>query len=242
MEQPTSAQVDRWIHKGTKLFADAIAELADAEFRAPSLLPGWTRAHVIAHVVGNAKALLNLLTWARTGVETPMYASDEARATEIEERAQEPPEWLRAEFAASARELDDGLAALAPEHLDRPLHTRQGTSVTARQVPWLRTGELWLHLVDLDIGHTCADFPTDLVDALLARVTADRSAARSCPWLLLAPTDREREWEVTSGTTASSPVRVTGTAAEVLAWLTGRSTGSGLHTDSGGVPALPAWL
>ena len=42
---------------------------------APSLLPGWTvgpRAHPRG---AQRRRLINLLTWARTGVETPMYAS-----------------------------------------------------------------------------------------------------------------------------------------------------------------------
>ena len=67
---------------GEELLARAVGK-ADP-LAAPSLLPGWSRAHVVAHVAGNAVALLNLLTWARTGVETPMYADDAARNADIE--------------------------------------------------------------------------------------------------------------------------------------------------------------
>src|SRR5256885_15091039 len=50
----------------------------------PSLLPGWTRGHVLTHVARNGDGLGNLLRWARTGTETPMYASREARRADIE--------------------------------------------------------------------------------------------------------------------------------------------------------------
>ena len=45
----------------------------------PSLLPGWSRGHVLTHLARNADGAVNLLTWARTGVETPQYVSQEQR-------------------------------------------------------------------------------------------------------------------------------------------------------------------
>ena len=56
-----------------------VAALTDSQARAPSLLPGWTRGHVVTHLARNADALRNLLTWARTGIPTPMYPSRQAR-------------------------------------------------------------------------------------------------------------------------------------------------------------------
>ena len=49
--------------------------LTDAEVAEPSLLPGWTRGHVLTHLARNADGLANLLRWAGTGIETPVYAS-----------------------------------------------------------------------------------------------------------------------------------------------------------------------
>ncbi len=46
-----------------------------ADLAAASLLPGWTRGHVLAHVARNADGFVNLLTAARTGEALPMYAS-----------------------------------------------------------------------------------------------------------------------------------------------------------------------
>ena len=66
-----------------RLLASAAA-LTDASAGEPSLLPGWTRGHVLTHVARNGDGLGNLLRWARTGTETPMYASREARRADIE--------------------------------------------------------------------------------------------------------------------------------------------------------------
>src|SRR5262249_3857831 len=38
------------------LFLAAIAGLSDDDVRAPSLLPGWTRAHVLSHVARSGEA------------------------------------------------------------------------------------------------------------------------------------------------------------------------------------------
>ena len=80
-----------WAADGTRLVVAALADLRDDGFPAPSLLPGWTRAHVVAHLARNAEALTRLATWARTGVETPMYVSPEQRDAEIETSARQPP-------------------------------------------------------------------------------------------------------------------------------------------------------
>ena len=58
--------------------------LTDAEAAGPSLLPGWTRGHVLTHLARNADALVGLVDGALTGVAAPMYPSVEARAADIE--------------------------------------------------------------------------------------------------------------------------------------------------------------
>ena len=66
--------------RGTAFFARKLNELPDAaELDGGTLLSGWTRRHVVAHVGYNARAIAQLIEWSATGVETPMYASPEAR-------------------------------------------------------------------------------------------------------------------------------------------------------------------
>jgi maleylpyruvate isomerase len=60
-----------------------VGRRTEADLAGPSLLLGWPRRTVVAHVARNADALVNQLTWARTGEESPMYASTQARDTAI---------------------------------------------------------------------------------------------------------------------------------------------------------------
>ncbi|GAB3208569.1 maleylpyruvate isomerase family mycothiol-dependent enzyme [Marinactinospora thermotolerans] len=239
MPQLEPKQIQSWLEQGTERFAERIAGLPDADFRVPSRLPGWTRAHVIAHLVANAGALLNLVAWARTGVQTPMYPSPEERDAQIEEGAQDPPEWLRAEFADSARRLSEALAGLGEAEPDTVLTDARGAEITARDLPWERVVEVWLHLVDLNAGDSCADLPAELVDALLDRAAGDLSQRPGCPALHLVATDRRRTWEVAG---EGEVAEVTGPAADLLGWLTGRERGTRLRTGTEReAPRPPAW-
>ncbi|HET9858195.1 MAG TPA: maleylpyruvate isomerase N-terminal domain-containing protein [Nocardioidaceae bacterium] len=78
--------------------------------RAPSLLPGWSRGHVVTHVARNADGLRNLLVWARTGVETPQYPSWEQRNRDIDSGAGRPHAALLADSRASAERFLDEVA------------------------------------------------------------------------------------------------------------------------------------
>ena len=50
--------------------------LTERDVRGPSLLPGWTRAHVLTHLARNADGLAVLAHNARTGEDRPMYPDD----------------------------------------------------------------------------------------------------------------------------------------------------------------------
>src|SRR5947209_4516942 len=94
-----------WMDTGTKLFQDTLSRLSDADLEAPSLLPGWSRKHVVAHLHHNAQALRRLVNWAATGVESRMYASREQRNAEIESSARLPAATLRELVVQSADDL-----------------------------------------------------------------------------------------------------------------------------------------
>src|SRR5829696_4565200 len=93
----------RWWDEAETAVARIVERLGDDALAAPSALPDWTRAHVVAHLARNADALGNLLTWARTGVETPMYPSVGARDADIATTAALPPAELRADYADACR-------------------------------------------------------------------------------------------------------------------------------------------
>ena len=232
-----------WMRAGTEHVFALVAKLSDAELAGPSALPEWSRAHVVAHLARNAEALIRLATWARTGVETPMYPSREARAADIAASVGHPPERLRAELIATAGDLDEALAALTPEQWRAEVRSALGRPLPAAQVPWMRIREVWLHAVDLDAGASVADAPDGVVDLLLGEVTATLSATEGCPTVELAPTDRDRGYRLgAGGGPAADPIPAGGPApvvaapaAALVGWLTGRTT-------LPGAPELPRWL
>jgi maleylpyruvate isomerase len=233
-----------WMGAGTEFLVRAVDALPDDAFRAPSGLPGWSRAHLIAHLARNAEALTRLATWARTGIETPMYASSDQRAAEIESSAQAPVEKLRSELVSTAGDLDAALAALDDDTWQGQVRSALGRAIPATEVPWMRVREVWLHAVDLDAGITVADLPPAVVDALLDEVTVTLSARDGCPNARLAPSDRDRRWALGAG---SDPIELRGDAAGVLGWLVGRTARAEVEAiDAGGspvaVPQAPRWL
>jgi maleylpyruvate isomerase len=223
-----------WMREGTALLFGVADRLTDDGLRAPSALPGWTRAHVIGHLARNAEALGRLAAWARTGVVTPMYADREQRSAEIESSAALPPDVLRGELKSTAAELEDALAALDATTWRAEVKSALGRAIPAAEIPWMRVREVWLHAVDLAAGTAFTDLPAELVDTLLDDVTGTLSTRPGCPAVRLAPTDRKTTWHV-GPAAAEAPVAAEAPAAELLAWATGRATRPGPVT-------LPPWL
>jgi maleylpyruvate isomerase len=221
-----------WWEDGERHLATALGRLVDEEFAAPSLLPGWSRTEVLAHVARNADALVNLLTWARTGVETPMYASPEARDAGIAQAAKLPPAELRAEVLAATERLVAAVRALPGQAWTNEVRTAQGRTVPAAEVPWMRCREVWVHAVDLDAGVTFADVPEDVQAALVDDVFRMWDRRDTVPDVVLFAGDRE--W-------GTGSLAVSGSLPAVTAWVTGRSAGEDLSAD-GPLPRLPAWL
>ena len=125
--------------------------LDDGAVRAPSALPGWTVGHVLTHVARNADAYTNLLTWARTGVETPAYASPAARTDGIEDGADRPPAEQIADLRQAHERFADAAAAMPAEAWTFFLPS---TGASAAAVPWARLREVEVHHVDLGKEYT----------------------------------------------------------------------------------------
>ena len=106
----------------------------------------------------------------------------------------------------------------------------------------MRVREVWLHAVDLDAGFTCHDIPAGLAATLLAEVAQWLGRSPKCPAVDLLPDD----WvSLRVGPSGPAAVTVSGTTADLLAWVTGRAAGSELGargpTDEDAVlPVLPA--
>ncbi|MEU3269891.1 maleylpyruvate isomerase family mycothiol-dependent enzyme [Saccharomonospora sp. NPDC006951] len=221
--------------RGTAYFARKLNELGDAALDEDSLLPGWSRRHVIAHVGYNARALTRLVDWARTGVENPMYASAEQRAAEIELGATTPARALRNLFAHTEVALNVAWRDLPGECWDAEVRTAQGRLVPVRETAWMRTREVWLHAVDLGNGGDTRDFPSELLTALCADVVGSWERRGEKVDLVLAPEGGEPTVLGAGGPAVRGPL------PDLVRWLTGRGA-SGVTSDTGELPVPPRWL
>lgn len=171
--------MDPQIKQSLALISDAtdrlgatVAWLTDAQAAEPSRLPGWTRGHVMTHIARNADGLANLLRWARTGTETPMYASREARNADIEAGAGRPA-------AAQATDIRESSAAFADEAGRVPddawtavVRVLSPGTFPASEVLLMRLSEVVIHHVDLGAGYGYLDWPHEYVSRALDRVAA----------------------------------------------------------------------
>lgn len=218
-----------WLRDGSAYFLSQLDALSDADLAAPSLLPDWTRAHVVAHVARNADAIGRLLSWARTGVEQKMYPSREARAAEIEASAAEPPAALREDVRAATAQVLLAVDEMPPDRWTAEVRTARGGSAPAARLPWLRTREVWIHAVDLDGSASFAEFPGDMCELLVDDVVAEFAARDDPPALRLVASDIGREWTIGTGERA-----VEAPCHELAAWLSGRAYRPDVE--------LPRWL
>jgi maleylpyruvate isomerase len=240
-----AAELNAGLEAATGRLLETTAGLSDQQAREPSLLPGWSRGHVLTHLARNADGLRNLLVWARTGVETPQYVSQEAREEGIQAGAGRPAAELlddlghaSARFAVEASTLtgDDWLVPVGGQ-----LHPAWYTL-------WRRLTEVEIHHVDLNAGYRPADWPAEFAAESLERVSVAFQRPDS-PAAVLRSTDSGRRYRIGPASRAdrgdteqASALEVSGPDRLLVAWLTGRSSGAGLGTDPAGpLPVLPAW-
>ncbi|MER5217794.1 maleylpyruvate isomerase family mycothiol-dependent enzyme [Streptomyces sp. NPDC002838] len=225
-----------WVEDGQRRLQRAIDALPAHAVTEPSALPGWTRGHVLTHLARNADALVNLLTWARTGIPTPMYASPDQRATDIEAGAGRPLAEQSADVRESAARFRKAAEALSDDAWSAAVVSGQGREILASEVPWLRGREVWIHLVDLRVDVGMDALPPDLAWALVRDVAGWMSARIGAGAELKA----DGHGTVALGT-PSAGVTVTGPPYALAAWLTGRGGSEELHI-TGETPHLPSWL
>lgn len=217
-------------------FLGAVRALADDDVRRASALPGWTRAHLLTHVAQGADSRTGLLRAARSGLIGEQYPSEQARADAIEAGARRPAAVIRADADRAVEECLTAMRQHPAGLWDAPaIWLRGGRGPVRGAVASLRS-ELEFHHVDLAAGYAPDDWPAEFVATELPRVTALMSHRADAPSMTLIAAAAATA-TVRIGTVP--PVDVTGSPAAVLAWLSGRSAGSGLDTGAAGLPSLP---
>ena len=152
-------QLTDQIDQATQRLLDTARVITEPDLRAPSLLPGWTRAHVLAHLARGADAMRNLLVGVRSGQERPAYVSAEARQADIEYGAGMQAKELMADLADSAMALRTIARQLPDEGWQVPVRILDSAPFPAAQLLTRRLVEVELHHCDLGAGYGPADWP-----------------------------------------------------------------------------------
>jgi maleylpyruvate isomerase len=157
------AAVLRQLDEATDRLLRTVGSLGELDLRRPCRLPGWTRAHVVAHIARNAEALANLLRGARTGTPASAYPSQEARDAAIEEGARQPLGVLLPELIDSAGLFRREAFALPDAAWGATCRLLSGAEFPAAELPLRRLVEVELHHVDLGAGYSWHDWPEPFV-------------------------------------------------------------------------------
>ncbi len=228
------AQLLAMLEAGTRRVVRTVDALPDEEWAQPSLLPGWSRAHVVAHLTLNAEGLSGALEGVHERRPVPMYASPEDRDRDIAALAgSASPSGLRDRFLGSTTVIGDWIEELADNLAEAVIErTPGGRSFLAGEVGLMRLREVEIHHADLGLDYTAADWPAEFVALLLS----SRSTHHDGAGFVAHATDLDQSWTFGSG----GPT-VSGVGSALAWWVTGRGTGDGLTSDDGRVPRMEPW-
>jgi maleylpyruvate isomerase len=222
-----------------RLIATAAA-LTDEQMRAPSLLPGWSRGHVLTHVARLADGLRNLFAWAETGVRTPQYPSLDARAADIEAGAGRSADEITADVTISANAFAEHARKLPDEAWLAPVQGARGPAHPAWFVLNRRLFEVEVHHADLGLAYRPADWPGWFVSDELYRVTGYLAQNPATPTAVLNDAVCGRQYFLRGA--QPSDLAITGAGYALLAWLIGRDSDGELSVDPDGpLPDIPSY-
>ncbi len=221
----------------TQRFLATIDAMDAAELRAPSLLPGWSRLHVLSHVARNADGMRNRLLMARTQRPVAQYPSMALRAADIETGALRDPELVVLDVRAACERLAIDAESLSEEDWARDAGVGDVAGrLPAAGLPLSRLHEVEIHHVDLGAAYTFADTPVDVVGGFFDRLPVKFAGSALDPCRVTS-TDLGQSWSVGDG---SGP-HIQGPAGALLQWATGRGASEDVTSDGDDVPASPGW-
>ena len=217
----------------------SIGGLTDADARGPSLLPGWTRGHVLTHLARNADGGTRLLGWARTAMPSYEYRSVDARAEAIEEGAGRPAMVLLADVSAASAAFAEAVAVMPPDAWQYVITWTTGQQSPAEHVVASRLAEVLIHHVDLDLGFGPDHWPPWFVREMLTVAVRGMNERGLAPVpARIQATDTGHVCQI--GREQADAVQISGPEADLLAWLLGRSDGAHLSRDRPGpLPPVP---
>ncbi|NUR05600.1 MAG: maleylpyruvate isomerase family mycothiol-dependent enzyme [Nocardioidaceae bacterium] len=224
----------------TTRYLAALTGLDDESVRLPSVLPGWSRAHVVAHLSRNADAFTRVLRAASAGETAAMYPSNDVRNAEIDDTvathdlagllddARESCERLDAALRENDADPESPYARLDGERPSFPLATLGSR----------RRAEVVIHHTDLDLDLRAADWPPGFSEEMVRQRQDEMALAHDGGVsMVLSSTDVPGLWKFGEG---QGP-EVHGAVGDLAYWLVGRGDGAGLTCSPGDLPVLGRW-
>lgn len=213
---------------------DTAAAAGPDAFRAPSLLPDWSIGHVVTHLGRNADGMTGVLRAAQDGRQVPMYASPQARETDIEAGAVRNTATIAADFRSATGTLAKTIESLPEADWSATVDLGRGGPTTAEVVLSARLAEIEVHHHDLGVDAGLALLDDDQAAVLMAALLRSYVRTRDVTGFVLQP-DGGVPIVIGDG----GPM-VWGRPVDLVGWLSGRADGSSLRPD-GPLPELPAW-
>ena len=246
--RPGPEQLVSLLDDAASAFRQQIAPLTDADVRAPSGLPDWSRGHVLAHVAGVANGMARQLEYAARGETIDLYDGGvDGRNRAIEEGSVRDADRQRTDLDTA---LDRALVAfhrLGESDWSVPISYRDGVVRDGGLALWR---ELVIHLTDLNVGVEAGSwtplFCEHLFGFLAARVPTDLRLSVQpfgmAPRILASTS----EAAATTAAARSRTVSVNGMATDIAAWLAGRNPNLGslraeAAADGVELPTLLPW-
>ena len=156
----TQRELSDQIDHATQRLLGSARVITEPDLQQPSLLPGWTRAHVLAHVARGADAMRYLLIGARMGQERPAYVSAQARDADIAFGATLVAKELMADLARSAMAFRTIVKQMPDDAWQFRVRILDSAPFPAAQLLTRRLVEVELHHADLGTGYGPAHWPT----------------------------------------------------------------------------------
>jgi maleylpyruvate isomerase len=148
-----------------------VGGLTDEQATRPSLLPGWTVAHVLTHIARNADGLANMLEGAARGEVAEMYPGGfERRVADIEAGVDRTARAIVDDIDTSSGRLESAFAAMTHSTWNAEGITVLGP-VRMADIPFRRWRETEVHHADAGLGYSWRDWPSDYVRLELQRMT-----------------------------------------------------------------------
>lgn len=239
--------LDELLDETSQAFArltTTLATLTPGQLGEPSVLPGWSRAHVLGHLARNADGQRRMLEGAIDDRLVEQYDSEQARSADIERAAEQQEADLLADVQQSQDRLADVWQRMSLEAWARLTLTRAGPRPAWASLR-ARWRELDIHHVDLRLGYGPADWPATFVHRTLPRCL-DGIGPR-LPSGRVRVADAQGAVLTEAGDPEAPVTQITGDACWLLAWTVGRHAGAGeeltAHRDGRrvAVPELTPW-